>query len=156
MLNKHCVFPQSFNSTILHQQFQINHSLFSDAQSTADNRERFDSILTLFVSADLCKQKLHLLDSIGPLVNWRICNFANLIGRELKQFMIETIRDEQTGQFLNYVVNFRQLQTYSLDDVKNRKELQLRDLVLPLGFEHEFVSRNVSFLEKKFKLNFIK
>lgn len=105
--------------------------------------ELFQSMLTLFVSADLRKQRLCILNEVsGNSLDWGHSYFIGLVNRKMHQFVMEFNNPAFEDDYPNNV-HFNQMRIYDLD--KPEKGSQLMELTLPAGYEHEFVPRAVSF-----------
>lgn len=103
--------------------------------------ERFQTMLTLFVSVDLSKQKFSILKEIsGNSLDWNRSSLIGLVNRKMYQFVVEFDNPAFEDDYPD-VVHFNQMRIYDLDE--SEKELQLKELALPAGYEHEFVPRSV-------------
>lgn len=98
-------------------------------------------MLALFVSADLRNQKLNVLKEIPDrVINWPDSYISALMGRKICMFDVEL--GDPTGRPDAIFVHFHQMNIYNLDEIE--KGFQLKQLILPSGYEHEFVRRLVS------------
>lgn len=128
--------------------FKINRLLFNLYFVILDARNQnalynAQNICTLFISVDFRNQKLCVLEKItGDVVSWSHLSFGNLVNRKMYQFGLE-INEDFDGNGSSDLIHFHQMKIYDMDEPE--KGLQLKQLILPIGYEQEFAPRFVSY-----------